>query len=37
MVENIIALLEEKDLDYKTLAREINIETPILDLFLKNI
>lgn len=36
MVENIIGLLDEKDLDYKELVKQLKLETNILDLLLKN-
>lgn len=36
MVEKIISLLEEKDMNYRDLAREVNLETEILDLLLKD-
>lgn len=36
MVEKIIKLLEKKDLDYRTLAKDVELETEILDLLLKD-
>jgi len=36
MVENIIGLLEEKDLDYKSLSKELKIDNNILEQLLKN-
>lgn len=37
MVEKIISLLKEKDLEYKTLLKELKIETELLDSILKDL